>query len=131
MAANLAFFAKNASEASITTSLEVRQKMQICPFCQEKIVLRELPYQGLFKTFRICPKCGGRFTVDIETKRWQAVCLIIGMISLCFTLLMYYVGSAWIMPSLLTYIILALIIYWRNKRVFLVPYKDLGAKKDS
>jgi len=105
--------------------------MQVCPYCSEKIVIRELRYQGLFKNFRVCPKCGGKFTVDTETKRWQAVCLIIILVSLCFTLLMYYVGTAWIVPSLMTYIILALIIYWRNKRVIFVRYKALDRRKDT
>ena len=106
-------------------------KMQVCPYCSEKIVIRELRYQGLFKDFRVCPKCGGRFTVDIETKRWQAVWLLIGLVSFCFTMLLYYVGTAWLVPSLITYIVLALIIYWRTKRVALVRYKAPERRKDT
>jgi hypothetical protein len=39
-------------------------------------------------------------------------------------MLLYFRGSHWLIPALASYIILGVLIYWGNKRVLLVPYKD-------
>lgn len=38
--------------------------METCPHCNKKIKLREVPYEGVFKSYRKCPYCGDYFTVD-------------------------------------------------------------------
>ena len=96
--------------------------MQTCPHCGIKIRLNELPHQGFFTSFRICPNCGVQFTVDTNTKYRQAVFIVILLISLVFTILLYCEGSTWLIPALVSYAVLGLLIYWGNKKVFLVPY---------
>ena len=96
--------------------------MQICPYCKCEIRLNELPHQGLFSSFRICPQCGEKFTVDGKTKVRQAFFIIIALISLTFTGFMYFKGQEWLMPSISSYIILGVLVYWGNKKLFLVPY---------
>ena len=96
--------------------------MTTCPHCSLEIRLRELRYQGLFKSFRIRPNCGGSFTVDTGTKYRQAVFILIALISLTFTILLYFRGSDWLFPALVSYVVLGLLIYWGNKQLFLVPY---------
>ena len=98
--------------------------MTTCPHCSLEIRLRELPHQGFFKSFRICPDCGGSFTVDTDTKYRQAVCLFIAIISLVVTMLLYFRGTEWLIPAVLSYVILGLIIYWGNKRMYLIPYQN-------
>jgi len=105
--------------------------MTTCPHCSLEIRLRELRYQGLFKSFRICPNCGGSFTVDTDTKYRQAIFIFIALIALAFTILLYFRGSDWLFPALISYVILGLLIYWGNKKLFLVPYeKGLNSTND-
>ena len=97
--------------------------MQSCPHCDIEIRVRELRHQGLFNNYRICPDCGGSFTVDTDTKHRQAAVIVISVVSLAFTILLYYQGSKWLIPALVRYVVLGLLIYWGNKKVLLVPYK--------
>lgn len=103
---------------------EVSLSMLTCPHCSHEIRIRELPHQGFFKNFRICPNCRGSFTVDTDTKYRQAICIFIAIISLVITVLLYFRGTDWLIPAILSYVILGLIIYWGNKHVSLVPYQN-------
>ena len=96
--------------------------MLTCPYCHIEIRLAELEHPGFFKNFRVCPNCHGCFTPDSRTKRWQAVFLVIAVVSLILTLLMYFKGMQWLVPCAISYVILGLLIVWGNKRMFLVPY---------
>ncbi len=98
--------------------------MKTCPHCHTDIIMRKLRHQGFFKNYRVCPNCGGRFTVDKHTKYRQAVSLVIVLISLIFTLLMYYQSLDWLVPAIISYVVFGIIIYWGNKNLFLVPYKE-------
>lgn len=97
--------------------------MQTCPHCSSEIRVKELRYQGLFKSFRICPNCEGAFTVDTDTKYRQAAFIGIAMISLVFSIFLYYGDSKWLIPAFVSYVVLGLLIYWGNKKVFFVPYQ--------
>jgi uncharacterized protein (DUF983 family) len=97
--------------------------MQTCPHCRIELRVRELRYQGLFKSFRICTNCGGSFTVDSKTKYRQAAFIVIAIISLVFTILLYYKDLKWLIPALVSYVVLGILIYWGNKKVFFVPYQ--------
>ena len=97
--------------------------MQTCPHCITEIDIRELDYQGLFKNYRICPHCGGSFTVDRDTKYRQAIFIFIALISLTFTVFLYFIGTEWLAPSLVSYVVLGILIYWGNSKVFFVPYE--------
>jgi hypothetical protein len=106
--------------------------MQICPHCSIEIRVKELRHPGFFKNFRICPGCGGRFTIDTDTKYRQAAFLVITVISLAFTILLYYGYSKWLIPALVSYVVLGLLIYWGNKKLFFVPYqKDQNSANDA
>jgi ribosomal protein S27AE len=97
--------------------------MQTCPHCSTEIILRELPHQGLFENFRICPKCGGSFTADSDTKLRQAMFIIIALVSLAFTVFLYFGSGKWLVPALASYVVLGLLVFWGNRKMFLVPYK--------
>lgn len=102
--------------------------MHKCPHCDTEIIVRELPHQGLFKSDRVCPECAGRFTADTDTKYRQAFFLVILLISLVFTLFLYYEDKGWLIPALTSYIALGLLLFRGNRKVFFVPYKK-GHKK--
>lgn len=97
--------------------------MQTCPHCGIEIILKEIPYQGMFDSFKICPDCGGEFTVDSDTKYRQAIFLFISLFSLVFTVLWYFYGVNWLIPSLISYVVWGMFLYWGNKKLFLVPYE--------
>lgn len=106
--------------------------MKKCPHCYAEIKINELPHQGFFDSYRVCPKCGGSFTSDKDTKYRQALCLFIAIISLAVTMLLYLQGTEWLIPAIVSYVILGLIIYWGNKRMFFVPYqKDQNTNNDN
>lgn len=86
--------------------------------------MRELPHPGMFANYRVCPGCHGMFTVDDATKRRQLACLPVAIASLAFTLMMYYGSMQWLAPAVVTYVVIALMVYRGNKLVFLVPYEE-------
>lgn len=76
----------------------------------------------MFKNFRLCPECGGKFTVDADTKYRQAAFIVIALISLAFTLMLYFGDTEWLIPALVSYVVLGALIYWGNKKVFFIAY---------
>ena len=105
--------------------------MRACPHCKQVIEGKDLQAQISFKRYRTCPSCAQPFTVDVSTKYRQVIGLLIALISLTLTLGLFYRGTDWLIPAIISYIILGLLIYWGNKRVIFVPYdKDRNASKD-
>lgn len=86
--------------------------------------MRELDHPGLFEDYRVCPKCGGKFTPDSKTKRRQALSILVAIVSLVFTALLYFEGRDWLIPGLISYLVLGLMIYRGNRRIYLVPYDN-------
>jgi CXXC-20-CXXC protein len=98
--------------------------MLVCPHCKSEIRIQELPHQGYFNSYRICPNCDGKFTVDKDTKIRQAFFIFFALISLVFTILLYFYGTKWLTIAIISYVILVAVIYWGNKQVFYVPYDE-------
>ncbi len=97
--------------------------MLTCPHCSREIIMRELPHEGFLANYRVCPSCGEKFTPDTKTKQLQAFGIFIGIISLGLTLLLYFNGTQWLIPALISYAAMGVLIYIGNKRIFLVPYE--------
>jgi hypothetical protein len=77
-----------------------------------------------FESFRVCPGCGGSFTVDTNSKYTQAAFILILFISLAFSVLLYFRGTGWLIPALVSYVVFGLLIYWGNNKLFYVPYEE-------
>jgi len=92
-----------------------------CPHCQVPVDIRSLRYQGMFKSYRICPNCQGLFEVDAKTKQRQALFIVLALVSLALTILLYYRGTGWLFPACVSYVLLAVLIYWGNVKVYFVP----------
>lgn len=97
--------------------------MHSCPLCFARFHVRELPHQSWWKHYRCCPSCGGRITVDRDTRIRQYLFLLVALISLLFTVLLHFEGPAWLMPALLSYLVMAVALYWGTKHVRFVPYE--------
>ena len=136
LSANLAVRVKVATHLRRTSSRRhslVRQgslSMNTCPHCSIEIHLKEIPYQGVFKNFRICPACGGSFTPDTHTKRRQAAFIFISVISLAMTLLLYFRGTEWLIPAIVSYVIGGGILYIGNTKLYFVPYQKKRKSAD-
>ena len=105
--------------------------MRTCPHCNIEIRIRELPHQGLLESFRVCPGCRGRFTVNTDTKQRQAAFIVILIISSGFTVSLYFRGNAWLIPALVSYVVLGLLMYWGNRQLLYVPYEVASAFRDN
>ena len=92
-----------------------------CPHCEVPVDITQLRHQGMFKSYRECPNCQKHFEVDPNTKRRQAFFIVLALISLVLTLLLYFRGVIWLVPACVSYVLLAVLIYWANKKVFYVP----------
>lgn len=96
--------------------------MLACPHCDEEIRSDDLRrYPSLFANYKVCPYCEGRFTVDRRTKRLHLLALIVAVVSLAFTMLLYYRSTVWLVPSIASYVVLGAIIFLGNRRMYLVP----------
>lgn len=60
---------------------------------------------------------------DSDTKIRQAFCLVFLVISLVFTLLLYYESNYWLEPAVFSYIVAGGLIYRGNRKMYLVPYR--------
>jgi hypothetical protein len=97
--------------------------MPECPHCKKVIDGNDLRDQFSIKSYRLCPSCDNPFTVDPATRYRQVIGLVIALISLAITLCLYFRGTDWLIPAIISYIILGLYIWWGNKRVEFVPNK--------
>jgi hypothetical protein len=86
-----------------------------------QIELRKLPHPGLFEDYRVCPGCGGEFTVDERSKRLRPALLVVGLSAMVLTLLLYFQGPGWLAPALISYALWLAILGWANKFLRLVP----------
>lgn len=98
--------------------------MHSCPFCSGLFDVRALPHQSWWKNYRLCPQCGGKITVDRDTKIRQILFIVIAFISLGFTVMLHFEGNAWLLPALASYLVMAVVLYWGTKHVRFVPYES-------
>jgi hypothetical protein len=97
--------------------------MLSCPHCEDAIDLRTLRHQGLFTSHRICPTCEAAFDVDPQTKKRQAAFILLAIISLILTIFMYFDFRQWAPFAIPSYLILGVLIYFANRKVYLVRYE--------
>lgn len=57
--------------------------------------------------------------------------IVVALISLAFTLFLYFVGTQWLFPALVSYGFLAGLVYRGNKHVTLVPYESETGSRGS
>lgn len=96
--------------------------MHKCPLCCNQFRVKELGYGRIFTNYRICPHCDGKIIVDKDTRYRYLVFIVISLISLVFTLFLYFDGSKWLVPALATYVVMGVYLYWCTNNVYFVPY---------
>jgi hypothetical protein len=96
--------------------------MHTCPLCSAHFHVRQLPHQSWWKNYRVCPSCGGRISVDSDTKIRQALFLLVALMSLGFTVMLQFDGPHWLLPAIVSYVVIGLALYRGTKKMFFVPY---------
>jgi uncharacterized protein YbaR (Trm112 family) len=104
--------------------------MLSCPHCRGPVELRKLKHQGMLASHRICPHCAEAFEVDPHTKRRQAAFIVLAIVSLIFTILMYFDFRGWALFGIPTYVILGALIYSANRKVYLVKHDRAKTRSD-
>jgi len=56
--------------------------------------------------------------------------MVIALISLVFTMLLYYESDSWLIPAVASYAVFGVFIYRGNKKMYLVPYDKKGNFRD-
>ena len=98
--------------------------MLSCPHCNAEVNLRALKHQGVLASHRICPTCAKPFEVDPSTKRRQAAFIALALVSLVLTILMYFNFRQWALFAISSYVVLGMLIYFANRKVYLVKYES-------
>lgn len=96
--------------------------MPKCPGCQTAIEGKDLRKQFGISPFRTCPYCKIRFTVDPQTKLRQLIALVLATASLALTVGWCFAGQPWLYPTVVSYITLALFIWWSNRLVEFIEH---------
>ena len=97
--------------------------MPNCPFCNFLISGKDVTNTISFKPYSSCPNCDGHYTVDRATKRRQIIAILIVLISLTFTIGWCFLNQEWLIPSIVSYIVLIGFIIWANRKVRYIAYK--------
>ena len=98
--------------------------MLVCPNCKLEICIRKIAHPGLFKNYRIYPNCGEKLTPVRDARYLQAFAITIALSSTTMTILLYFGDNDWLFLAIVSYVNLGFIIYWCNKRIYLVPCKE-------
>jgi len=96
--------------------------MLSCPHCNASINFREIGYEGLFATHRICPNCNQYFDLDARTKGRQVVILVILVLCLVLTILTYVYGGYWTSLAVASYLLFGGVLVYGSKKMYLVKF---------
>ncbi len=77
-----------------------------CPVCDSDMRSRSLLSHYSFKPFRVCPDCHAKYTTDPKTRRRQIPIVILALLSLGLTFVVHSKGLGWLLPAVVSYIVL-------------------------
>ncbi len=95
-----------------------------CPACGSDMRSRSLLSHYSLKPYRVCPDCNTKYTADSKTKRRQFPIIILTLIALVLTVLVGLKGVAWLLPAVVSHIVLWSYIGYTLSNVTYVPYPD-------
>ena len=73
-----------------------------CPACGSDMRSRALFTGTHLNSYRVCPDCGSKYTVDSVTKRRGLVIVLFACATLCFSLLGFTRGFPWSLVTLVS-----------------------------
>jgi hypothetical protein len=75
------------------------------------------------RPYNVCQECGGKFTVDSDTKKRHFIALILALAMLGFTFSVYYWGSSWLLGTIVSHVVFWVYVGYATSKVIYVPYR--------
>ena len=95
-----------------------------CPMCGSDIRGRSLISQFGLKSDRVCPDCGGKYTSAPKTNRRQFPIIFLAFIALGTVTAVGLNGLGWLLPAILSNIILWCYVGYAVSRTNYVQHYD-------
>ena len=77
-----------------------------------------------WKPYRVCPDCNARYTADRETRRQQVGILVLALVALGLVVAVILRGFVWLVPAVLSHVMLWVYIGYVLSKVTYIPYRD-------
>lgn len=95
-----------------------------CPACGSDMRSRSLLSHYTLKPYRVCPDCHAKYTADPQTRKRQITILILTLIALVLTVSVGLKGAAWLLPAVVSHIVLWSYIGYTLSQATYVPCPD-------
>jgi len=95
-----------------------------CPVCGSDMRSRSLFSRYDLKPYRVCPDCNARYTTDLKTRKRQVPMLLLALIALGLSAAIGIRGFVWLLPAVVSYIILWVYVGYAVSKVTYVQYQD-------
>ena len=95
-----------------------------CLACGSDMRNRSLLSHYLLKPYRVCPDCNAKYTADRKTKKRLVLVVILAVFSLASTTAIVLKGPVWVLPSILTSIVLLAYVGYVIVKISWVRYPD-------
>lgn len=76
------------------------------------------------KPYRLCPDCNSKYRADLKTRKRQVPIFILALIALGLTFAVSLKGFVWLLPAVVSHIILWAYIGYTLSKVTYVQYPD-------
>ena len=95
-----------------------------CPACGSDMRSRSLVSHYSIKPYRVCPDCGAKYRADAKTRKRQAALAVLALLMLGLTIAAGIKGAAWLMPAIVSHIVLWVYLGYMLSKVNYVQYSD-------
>jgi uncharacterized protein (DUF983 family) len=95
-----------------------------CPVCGSDMRSRSLLSHYSLKPYRVCPDCKARYTSDARTRKRQIPIVLLAVIASGATIAVGLKGLVWVLPAVLSHIVLWGYIGYALSKMRYVRYPD-------
>jgi uncharacterized protein (DUF983 family) len=95
-----------------------------CPACGSDMRSRNLLSHYSVKPYRVCPDCNAKYTSDLKSKRRQVPIIVLTLITLGLFITVTLKGSVWLLPAVVSLIVLWVYVGYALSKVTYVQFHD-------
>jgi len=95
-----------------------------CPACGSNMRSRSLLSHYSLKPYRVCPDCNAKYTTDSKSKKRQIPIVLLVLLSLILTGAVGVKGISWLLPALVSQIVLWGYVGYALSKVTYVRYPN-------
>jgi hypothetical protein len=95
-----------------------------CPACGSDMRSRSLLSHYSLKPYRVCPDCNAKYSADSNTRQRQIRIMILALVALVLTVSVSLDGVAWLLPAVVSHIVLWGYVGYALSKVVYVQYPD-------